>query len=253
MGGTARRRTAERTAESGGSGGESGEDGAARRVIVFAGGDFTPDVLDGIDTRGAAALCADRGLAHCLEAGLPPALLIGDFDSVPSALLARESLADVPRLSFPAAKNESDLELALATLADGPDELPASLRAPDEVVLVGVSGGRTDHCLFNWLLAASRTWPFDLRLLDASVDAVAVTPERPLSGPALPAGRTVSLLPLGRVTGVSTGGLRYRLAGATLDAGTTLGLSNVADGEPLSVRVAGGMVLVMRCREDATR
>ena len=219
-------------------------------MLVFAGGEFSPDVLDDVDTRGAGAVCVDGGLVHCLGAGLAPTLLVGDFDSVPPALLERDSLASVRRLAFPVDKDMSDLELALHALADGADGVPSALRSPGEVVLVGVSGGRTDHLLFNWQLAGARAWPFELRLLDGSVDAVLVTPERPLRSSPLTAGRTVSLLPLGRVRGVTTGGLRYRLAGATLEPGGTLGLSNVADGEPLSVRVRRGAVLVMRCRDE---
>ena len=212
---------------------------------MFAGGAFAPCVLDGVDLGGARAVCVDGGLAHCLAAGLEPALLVGDLDSVSPAALARAERADVPRLSFPADKDASDLELALHALADG-----GAGAVPDEVVVVGVSGGRTDHLLFNWQLAAVRPWPFRLRLVDASVDAVLVVPHRPLSARGVP-GETLSLLALGRATGVTTRGLRYRLAGATLERGTTRGLSNVVDAGSVSVSVTGGTLLAMRVRSRA--
>lgn len=213
---------------------------APRRALVLAGGDFSPDTLDGLALDGVRVVCVDRGLVHALAAGLEPALLVGDLDSVPPELLARPALATLPRRVFPADKDASDLELALRALADGPE-------VPDEVVVAGVSGGRTDHLLFNWLLPARRAWPFALRLVDASVDATVVTAARPLAATAV-VGRTVSLLPLGRADGVTTRGLRYALADATLEPGSTLGLSNVVARTPIGVTLERGTVLALVAR-----
>ena len=215
---------------------------APRRALVLAGGDFALDTLDGLALDGARVVCVDRGLVHALAAGLEPTLLIGDLDSVPPELLARPALAAVPRRVFPADKDASDLELALCTLADEP-------AAPHEVVVAGVSGGRTDHLLFNWLLPARRPWPFTLRLVDASVDATVVTAARPFVATAV-VGRTVSLLPLGRADGVTTRGLRYALVGATLEPGSTLGLSNVVARTPIGVTLERGTVLALVARAD---
>ena len=215
----------------------------ARRVLVLAGGDFDPGTLDGLALEGARVVCVDRGLVHALAAGLEPALLVGDLDSVPPDVLERASLADLPRRVFPADKDASDLELALGELADGPD-------VPDEVVVAGVSGGRTDHLLFNWLLPASRSWPFALRLVDRSVDATLVDAARPLAR-AGEIGRPFSLLPFGRVDGVTTRGLRYALSGATLEAGSTLGLSNVVSAAEVGVEIVSGRLLALAVRADA--
>jgi len=213
-----------------------------RRALVLAGGDFAPATLDGLPLEGARVVCVDRGLVHALAANLAPTLLVGDLDSVPAELLARPGFAELPRRVFPADKDASDLALALHALADEPEP-------PDEVIVAGVSGGRTDHLLFNWFLPARRAWPFALRLVDASVEAVVVTPERPFVGVAV-VGRTFSLLPLGRVDGVTTRGLRYALAGATLEPGSTLGLSNVVAAGAVSVEVARGTVLALAGRAD---
>lgn len=216
-----------------------------RRTLVLAGGDFAPSVLDGIALDGARVVCVDRGLAHCLAAGLVPDLLVGDLDSVSPGALERADLARLPRLEFPVEKDASDLELALRTLAE---ERGAAV--PEEVVVAGVSGGRTDHFLFNWLLPASRSWPFALKLVDASVEAVVVTPRYPFAASGVP-GRTFSLLPLGSVRGVTTDGLRYALVGATLAPGTTRGLSNVVAATAVSVRVEEGMLLALAARANA--
>ena len=59
------------------------------------------------------------------------------------------------------------------------------------------------------------------------------------------AGQTLSLLALVRATDVATTGLHYPLQGATLEVGSTLGLSNVAEGGQASVRLDSGTLLVL--------
>lgn len=246
---------------------------ASRRVLVFAGGDFVAADLacagDVSETTGI--VCVDSGLLHCLDLGLMPTLLVGDMDSVTVEAIDDPALASVPRLLFPADKDASDLELALHALADGDADgigigdhgdgvvvdrgveaergggVDGNGQWPDEVIVVGVSGGRTDHLLFNWLLAGSRDWPFELRLIDATVDAVVVTPSRPLYRTVRP-GSTVSLLPHAQAVGVTTVGLRYGLADATLNAGGTLGLSNVVAESSVSVSIREGTLLALFVR-----
>lgn len=214
-----------------------------RRALVLAGGNFDPLVLDGISLDDTRIVCVDRGLEHAMAASLAPDLIIGDLDSVSPELLASPAFLDVPRLVFPADKDASDLELALVTLADDTRHVGPI----DEVVVAGVSGGRTDHLLFNWLLPASRAWPFGLRLIDATVEASVVTPDRPLTLPTTP-GQTVSLLPIGPAHGVTADGLHYALSDATLEPGATVGLSNRAVAAHVTVSIAGGVLLALATR-----
>ena len=214
---------------------------------MFAGGDrpasLPPDLADPDD--GAFVACADRGLEHCLALGRVPDLIVGDFDSVAPALLERPECAGAERVALPAAKDAGDLEVALERL----EAVPGLV----EACLVGVSGGRTDHLLFNWTLAARRSRPFALRLVDDTVDAREVRAGRPARLDAAP-GATLSLLALERATGVLARGLRWPLAGATLEPGSTLGLSNeVAAPGAVEVRVGGGALLAMLVRGSGAR
>ena len=215
---------------------------------MFAGGDrpasLPPDLADPAD--GAFVACADRGLEHCLAAGRRPDLIVGDFDSVAPGLLERVECRGAERVALPAAKDASDLEVTLERLERGGPAGPFA-----EACLVGVSGGRTDHLLFNWLLVAARPRPFRLRLVDDTVDAREVRPGAPTRLPG-PAGRTVSLLAPRRATGVATRGLRWELAGATIGPGSTLGLSNeIASGDGAEVSVGAGVLLAMLVRGTA--
>jgi thiamine pyrophosphokinase len=203
---------------------------------VFAGGEFSVAHVpfDEVTDRDQF-ICVDRGVEHCLAAGLQPTLLIGDFDSVGAGVLDQIQLAEVPRHDYPSKKAASDLELAMQMLADDP---------PDSVVILGVSGGRTDHMLFNWMLPALRRWPFSLLLIDGTTRCHVLQQQTVCAVYATP-GQTISLLAMERVTGVSTEGLQYALDGATLEVGSTLGLSNVVVSEQVRVSLQHGTLLVL--------
>ncbi len=215
---------------------------SAARAWVFAGGDFaTEHVTDSAIEAGDRIICVDRGLEHCLAAGQKPTLLIGDFDSVDAEVLEQPDLAHVPRHVYPPAKAASDLELALQLLAEEP---------VSRVTILGVSGGRTDHMLFNWSLPALRHWPFTMVLLDGTTFCHVLQGKDECSLETSK-GQTVSLLAKCRATGVTTRGLRYALNDATLDVGSTLGLSNEVDDACVNIGIASGTLLVMINRNMA--
>jgi len=207
-----------------------------RRAWVFAGGEFAVDHLpmDNVQAQDLM-VCVDGGLQHCLQAGLHPDMLIGDMDSVPASLLKDDRIDDVERYVFPSEKAASDLELALTILSEKP---------LDEVILVGVSGGRTDHMLFNWQLVRLQNWPFSLQFIDDTTHAYVLAGAGDLSLNAAP-DAFLSLLAMERSTGVSTTGLQYPLSNAVIDVGSTLGLSNVVTSTPVHVEVSSGTLLVM--------
>jgi len=224
------------SAESGGA--DAGQHKGSRksRALVFASGDFSLDVLAGLSpAKGDVVVCVDGGLVHCLTTDWFPTLLLGDMDSVPASLLERADIAAVDIQRHPVDKDASDLDLALCWLAE---------QAVSEVILTGISGQRTDHMLFNWLLVAQREWPFRLRMLDKCTDAVLVTPVYPLQLSLQP-GQIVSLLALRTVFHLTTTGMRYTLSNAKLDAGSTRGLSNVVLEPEVTVRLAEGVLLVL--------
>src|SRR5690242_14035395 len=83
----------------------------AELAIVVAGGD-APDARRELPPY-ATVIAADGGLDHAYALGLPVDLLVGDLDSVSAAALARAIAEGVTIDRHPAAKDETDLELAL--------------------------------------------------------------------------------------------------------------------------------------------
>src|SRR3954467_10916801 len=87
------------------------------------------DLMQQADLR----IAADGGARHFLELGLLPHLAIGDFDSLPPALLVKLEDHDVEIERHPAHKDETDLELAL---------LRALQRGARRIVVLAALGGR---------------------------------------------------------------------------------------------------------------
>lgn len=205
-------------------------------VVVLAGGDpVEPWVADWLPT-GAYVVAADSGLAQADALGLRVDLVVGDLDSVDPDALEAAVAAGSSVERHPAAKDHTDLELAV---------LVAKRLGARRLTLVGGHGGRLDHALANVLALAQ------LGFAGITIDAVigrarvaVVHDEVVLDGDR---GDLVSLLPAGgAVSGVRTTGLAFALDGEDLEPGTTRGVSNEMVATRATVSVEAGVLLVVR-------
>jgi thiamine pyrophosphokinase len=201
-------------------------------VVVVASG---PGPAVAVPDAGTV-VAADGGLDRALALGLAVDIVIGDLDSVSDAALAAAEAAGTRVVRHPAAKDATDLELAL-------DEAVAL--GARRVLVVASADGRLDHLLASLeLLGADRYAELEL---DAAVgDALVhvIRGRRVLAGTP---GDLVSLIPVaGPVGGVTTSGLEYPLSGETLAPGTTRGVSNVFVDAEAVVEVATGVLLAIR-------
>ncbi len=194
-------------------------------------------------------VAADGGAAGCEALGLRPDLVVGDFDSADPDLVARLARDGIPVLRVPAAKDESDLELALAAALD---------RGADRVVALGALGGtRIEHALAAIaLLQVAADRGADLAIVDDRSTLRLLDCDEPdRGGRAITIegepGDYVSLLPAaGDVRGVVTDGLRFPLRDEALRPGPSRGLSNELLGSTASVRARSGRLLVVHTRRS---
>ena len=118
------------------------------RAVVFVNGDIADYAALARWLRNDDYLvAADGGARHMEVLGLSPDVIVGDLDSIDSALLSRlqEEGADVEQ--HPAAKDATDLELAIArAVRDG----------ATEILLLGAVGGRLDQTIANLLILAQQ-------------------------------------------------------------------------------------------------
>lgn len=209
----------------------------ARTLIVVTGGDLpTPDVARRLPAEVDRVIAADSGLVSAQLLGLHVDLVVGDLDSVDRGALtaAEEAGAEVQR--HPAAKDATDLALALdAAAGDG----------PAEVVVVGGHGGRLDHFLANALLLAAA--PYAHLRIEAHMGPATVTVVRDEVALTGEVGEVVSLLPAhGTAHGVRTSGLLWGLDGVDLGPGTTHGVSNEFREPHAQVGLERGVLLAVQ-------
>jgi thiamine pyrophosphokinase len=181
---------------------------------------------------GVRVIAADGGMAHAGPLGLDPELWIGDFDSVTPELEARH--AHVPRERFNPAKAQSDGELAVnKALALG----------ASAIVLAGALGGpRADHqmmLLTQAAMLAERGVP--VLLTSGDEEAVVVTSGEMRA--ALPAGTLFSVVPFTDLSGLTITGARWPLDDADVPFGSTLTLSNEAEGD-VTIQVRSGRAVL---------
>lgn len=214
------------------------------RLVIFANGRFPAySFIQELLQPGDRIICADGGAARALSLGLTPSLVVGDMDSLaPEARRELESRG----ASFevhPAAKDQSDLELAM---------LKALELHPGEIIILGALGDRFDHAHANVMLlglALERGIP--ARIVDETHEIRIFDQELVLEGNP---GDCLSLFTLGpSAAGVTTAGLKYPLNGETLYRGSTRGLSNEFAASRARITAASGPLLAIKTRSSTIR
>ena len=178
-------------------------------------------------------IAIDSGYHHAVALGLRPHVLLGDFDSITTALPEGIELHRVPT-----EKDFTDLDLAVAWARE---------RALGEFLLLGTIGSRMDHTLSGIFLLSG--------LLEAGERAEVLDEhnriwltDREIEVAGAP-GDLLSLIPLTPCAGVTTHNLAYPLQSAALSPGHGLGVSNVILESPAKVELTSGKLLVMLCRD----
>jgi thiamine pyrophosphokinase len=204
-------------------------------IIVVAGGPPPDADVAALLPDADAVIAADSGLDNARALGLRPTLVVGDLDSISEAGLRWATTNAIPVDSHPSDKDATDLDLALTT----------AVRSANDIVVVDSGAGRVDHALANaLLLGADRFSPARITAFVGRSRLTVIWSTRSLNGCV---GDTVSLIaPVGRATGISTSGLRWPLSGATLEAGSTRGVSNVFEKPVADISVESGVVFAIQ-------
>jgi len=206
------------------------------KALVVAGGDVPQGLLQAELTDAGIVICADGGARYLATTGRLPDILIGDMDSIDAGLLHKLESSDVEIIRAATWKDETDAQLAV-------DE--AIARGADEIVMLGMLGGRIDHALGNLMLLL-RSAQRNVRSVvkDKKVEITAATGAVEVAGKA---GETVSLLPVG--SGVSVrylDGLRYGAKEPlALPLDSPVGVSNVMTADKAHIVVDGWAYLLI--------
>ncbi len=206
------------------------------RVVIFANGDFVPNLYSSQALRLAELIiAADNGAQYCFDHGILPDVLIGDLDSLTPSLLQELEAADTHIIKHPIDKDATDLELALDH---------ALHHHASHITILGGLGGRWDMSLANILLLAHEKYQqLAICIVDHDHLMYVINAQNPLKLQGRE-GETVSLLPLtDKVTGVTTMNLRYPLQNDILYAASTRGISNQMLDSEVRISLNDGVLL----------
>ena len=180
---------------------------------------------------GDVIIAADGGYDNLVAHGYTPDVLIGDLDSI------RSALPDTVRtVRHPKEKDETDMLLAY---------LEGVRLGYTEFVMLGATGGRLDHTYANIsLLLYAKDKGHNVTVMDERSIILCLKNESlTLTGKA---GATLSVFAIGGdARGVSISGAKYEVEDTTLTPAFPLGVSNEFTDEPARLTVRDGALLII--------
>ena len=208
------------------------------RVLIVAAAPAagSPELVSKLAAVHDSIIAVDGGGAVCVEAGVRPDVVLGDFDSIDPAALDWLRRGGSRINSFPADKDQTDLELALSA---------ARSQGADRVTVTAVSGRRLDHTLaaIGAIGAAADLWP---EVVEPQMRAWVVSAEARDSLRVTGVGATISLVSWGAGARLSISGVRWPLEQHDLPFGSGLGVSNVVTDEAGAlIRVHAGTIFAI--------
>lgn len=199
--------------------------------LIISGGSFHP-----IKTTIEAdyIIACDAGYDNAIRNNLIPDLIIGDFDSYNGNI--SESAGNIPVLSFPVRKDDSDTMLAVKY---------AYHHGYNKIVIACALGGRMDHTVANLqALNYIASKGIEGLLISDTENMYALHPGKHLF-PRKPH-RSLSLFATcGKVRGITITGSKYDVTDVTLLPTDPMGLSNDWVEDEITVSYAEGILLAI--------
>ena len=198
-------------------------------------------ILKECQSRSHVILCADGGANQAYERHVKPDLIIGDMDSILPEV--RTAFNGHAREIILPGQDKTDLEKALQYAKD---------MKVERVILMGVTGMRLDHQLFNLHVAQQFCYFMEIEVQDNYGVGYFITPTNKDYVPQfnLRIGQQISLLAFEKVEGVLTHGLKYPLINEPLEWSVRNSQSNEVIASPVSIRLRRGVVFMYCVREN---
>jgi thiamine pyrophosphokinase len=207
-----------------------------RAAIFLNGAPDPPDLLRRVADRADLVVAADGGARYALDAGVIPDLVVGDMDSLGTALTREVEESGAMLERHPVIKDKMDGHLAVIAVSD---------RGASAVDLLCAAGGRFS-ALFavpHIMLASERMGLRATMVAGWGQAFVLEAGSRVVAGDP---GDSVSVFPFtGPAIGVTLEGFGYPLRDVRLEVGDTLGFHNELGGEVGRVSVEEGVLLVI--------
>ncbi len=189
------------------------------------------EYLKKLDFSDGLVICADGGIVHTQNLGIPCDIWLGDGDSMDNADVCAEE-----KLSFPVKKDYTDMDLAVELALE---------RGYNDITILGGIGGRIDHEFSHFCLLK--------KILDRGAVGKLVNEKNTItmknsSFTMYPDGRQhISFFPYGGIVeNFSVKGLKYEAEGIKLKCNQAQASSNSFEGNiPGKITFDKGCVLVI--------
>ena len=213
---------------------------AMSTFIILLGGNLTVNDRLLAHLPGARIIAADGGMRHAETLGVTPELWVGDFDSTPADVF--DKWPDIVRQTYPTAKALTDGEIAVEAALE---------RGATSLILMGALGGeRSDHAIAHMVMAVAMTLlGHTVMLTSGDEEAWPLIPGS--LSLTLPKGALFSVLGFMDLAGLTISNARYPLTNFDLVFGSSLTISNVAEGT-VHFSLATGQAIVLARPYDCT-
>lgn len=203
-------------------------------LLVLAGDEPSSGLLRAEMTVADSTIAVDGGLNSFQQLDLTPDLLIGDLDS------AKNTASDTTQVVQQDSQETTDLQKSLDYIFQH--------YKPDQITLLGATGGRTDHLVNNLKICANIDPSIKVVIKNDKVSSdsfntetiVRVTPEQPniLS---INTQSTLSLIHVSEFKGLYSQGLKWEIENANSDS-PIISQSNIVKMNDPQFRLDSGCV-----------
>lgn len=212
-------------------------------ILVITGGRIEDAFLSEIIKKEqySMIIAADHGLVAADRLNIPLDYIVGDFDSVPEAVLNKYKKLSIPIETYPKEKDKTDTEIAIQL---------AFMHHATAIDIVGATGSRLDHVLANvHLLMLPMQQKIKACLIDPN-NKIYLKDQSFTINKKEQFGDYISLLPFSeKVSGLTLKGFCYPLNHITYFAGSSLGISNEIKEETATVELSEGILLVIESKD----
>ncbi len=214
-----------------------------KTILIITGGTISQNMMAWVTKQQSISMiiAVDKGLEVCHEFNLTPDLIIGDYDTVDVALLDKYKTKIGRVYTYPPEKDYTDTHLAISKALE---------YLPEEIVILGGTGGRMDHTIANiglLMLCASKNCKG--YIIDDH-NRITITHKDVFISRELQYGKYVSLLPYGdKVVGITLEGFKYPLHDAVLHYGESVGISNEIIEDVGYIHIKKGYLVVIESKD----
>ena len=184
-------------------------------------------------------VCVDGGYEHFLKLNIErePNYIIGDFDSI-SHLEDNLNNVDKNKIIFKDNQDETDSDFALKFIMNKYSN--QEIKIMDFIYTVSIS--RIDHLFCNTLLLKKIPPNIKSKIITKTQEFFLLRKKVDITGLV---GKTLSVIPITNIKGLSIRGCRWDLENNDLDFGFIGGISNIVDKENAEITLKEGECIIV--------